>query len=270
MSASVKQLFDLKNKVALITGGSRGLGLQMAEALGEMGARIAITARKKNELDQAVAHLASLKIDSFSFVCDIGKREAITPLADAVPGNNTATDTDSVTGSADLSVTKSDGAASVVAGTSTTYTITLTNNGPSTVGAGVVVSDTIPANTVGSESEPNCAIAAGVFTCTTTASLAPAASVAYQLTLAVTPGTFTYAGPYNDPMYPSTTNGMAMDFYFACGPNSIDFYFNSQFVTSIYHSGGIPPTINSLGWGASNASLTNYHRLTRAVVTDGK
>ena len=42
----VKELFDLSGRVALITGGSRGLGLQMAEALGEMGAKVAITARK--------------------------------------------------------------------------------------------------------------------------------------------------------------------------------------------------------------------------------
>ena len=52
---NVKQLFDLQGRVALVTGGSRGLGLQMAEALGEMGARLALTARKKNELDEAVA-----------------------------------------------------------------------------------------------------------------------------------------------------------------------------------------------------------------------
>ena len=64
----------------------------------------------------------------------------------------------------------------MIAGTSTTYTITVTNNGPSTVPAGVVISDAIPANTTGSESEANCAIAAGVFTCTTTAALAPSAS----------------------------------------------------------------------------------------------
>ena len=45
--------------------------------------------------------------------------------------NNSATDTDTVTGSADLAITKTDGVASVIAGTSTTYTITVTNNGPS-------------------------------------------------------------------------------------------------------------------------------------------
>ena len=50
---SVKQLFDLTGQVALVTGGSRGLGLQMAEALGEMGAKLAITARKADELAEA-------------------------------------------------------------------------------------------------------------------------------------------------------------------------------------------------------------------------
>ena len=115
------------------------------------------------------------------------------PIPDPFGANDSATDTDTVTGSADLSITKDDGVASVVAGTSTTYTITVTNNGPSTVPAGVVIADAIPVNTIGSELEANCAIAAGVFTCTTTASLAPSASVSFQLTLAV------------DPNYPAAT-----------------------------------------------------------------
>ena len=55
----VKQLFDLSGRTALVTGGSRGLGLQIAEALGEMGARVALVARKRDELDAAVAHLAT-------------------------------------------------------------------------------------------------------------------------------------------------------------------------------------------------------------------
>jgi len=80
----VQELLSLKGKTALVTGGSRGLGLQMAEALGEMGAKVAITARKKDELDEAVSHLSSVGISSRSYVCDIGKREQIGPLADAV------------------------------------------------------------------------------------------------------------------------------------------------------------------------------------------
>ena len=57
----VKALLDLSRKVAIVTGGSRGIGLQMAEGLGEMGARVAITARKQDELDAARAHLASAR-----------------------------------------------------------------------------------------------------------------------------------------------------------------------------------------------------------------
>ncbi|MGH2595871.1 MAG: DUF7507 domain-containing protein [Actinomycetota bacterium] len=110
------------------------------------------------------------------------------PAVDTNPANDSATDTDTVTTSADLALTKSDGVASVVAGTSTTYTITVTNNGPSSEPAGVVLSDLIPAGTSGSESEADCAIVAGTFTCTTSAAIAPGASLSYQLTLAVPPG----------------------------------------------------------------------------------
>ena len=81
---SVKKLFDLTGRVAVITGGSRGLGLQMAEALGEMGAKVALTARKQDELDAAVKHLAAQKIDAAAWACDIGRREAIAPAAEAI------------------------------------------------------------------------------------------------------------------------------------------------------------------------------------------
>ena len=78
----VQDLLSLKGKIALVTGGSRGLGLQMAEALGEMGAKVAITARKKDELAQAAAHLASVGISARPYVCDIGNRDEIGPLVD--------------------------------------------------------------------------------------------------------------------------------------------------------------------------------------------
>ena len=81
---NVRQLLELSGRVALVTGGSRGLGLQIAEALGEMGAAIAITARKKDELDAAVVHLQKSKIKTEAFVCDIGRREAIAPMVEQV------------------------------------------------------------------------------------------------------------------------------------------------------------------------------------------
>ncbi len=64
MSRNVKQLFDLSDKTALVTGGSRGLGLQMAFALGEAGAKIMLSARKAQELEQAVAELQAAGIDA--------------------------------------------------------------------------------------------------------------------------------------------------------------------------------------------------------------
>jgi NAD(P)-dependent dehydrogenase (short-subunit alcohol dehydrogenase family) len=66
-----KELFDLSGKVALITGGSRGLGLQMAEALGDMGAKVAISARKQNELDNASSYLTAKGIDVLTIVNDL-------------------------------------------------------------------------------------------------------------------------------------------------------------------------------------------------------
>ena len=77
----VKQLLDLSGRTALVTGGSRGLGLQIAEALGEMGARVALVARKRDELDAAVAHLATTQgIDALSFACDLSDPPAIAPM----------------------------------------------------------------------------------------------------------------------------------------------------------------------------------------------
>jgi gluconate 5-dehydrogenase len=76
---SARKLFELGGKVALVTGGSRGLGLQMAEALGEMGAKVAITARKPAELDQAAAHLKALGIECLPVTCDMSKAQAIAP-----------------------------------------------------------------------------------------------------------------------------------------------------------------------------------------------
>ncbi|MDB5920254.1 MAG: gluconate 5-dehydrogenase [Massilia sp.] len=77
-----QQLFSLAGKTALVTGGSRGLGLQMAEALGEQGARIVISARKQAELDEAVAHLASRGIDASAIASDVSIDAQVQPFVD--------------------------------------------------------------------------------------------------------------------------------------------------------------------------------------------
>ncbi|MEC4722059.1 SDR family oxidoreductase [Noviherbaspirillum sp. CPCC 100848] len=80
----VKQLFQLDGRIALITGGSRGLGLQMAEALGEMGCRLAISARKADELAEAKRHLEGMGYEVLTVVNDLSKNEQIPALVDEV------------------------------------------------------------------------------------------------------------------------------------------------------------------------------------------
>jgi NAD(P)-dependent dehydrogenase (short-subunit alcohol dehydrogenase family) len=64
MSTPVHKLFDLRGQTALVTGGSRGLGLQIAEALGEAGAKVMLSSRKAADLEEAAAHLSEKGIDA--------------------------------------------------------------------------------------------------------------------------------------------------------------------------------------------------------------
>jgi NAD(P)-dependent dehydrogenase (short-subunit alcohol dehydrogenase family) len=82
MTRSIQQLFDLQGKTALVTGGSRGLGLQMAHALGEAGARIMLSSRKAGDLEEAVADLQAVGIDARWVAADCAREEDIRRLAD--------------------------------------------------------------------------------------------------------------------------------------------------------------------------------------------
>ncbi|WP_374674279.1 SDR family oxidoreductase [Ideonella sp.] len=64
MSTPIQHLFNLEGRTALVTGGSRGLGLQIAEALGEAGAKVLLTSRKAADLEEAAAHLQAKGIDT--------------------------------------------------------------------------------------------------------------------------------------------------------------------------------------------------------------
>jgi gluconate 5-dehydrogenase len=82
MTRTIQQLFDLKGKTALVTGGSRGLGLQFAHALGEAGAKIMLSSRKAADLEEAAAELQAAGIDARWIAADASKEEDIRRLAD--------------------------------------------------------------------------------------------------------------------------------------------------------------------------------------------
>ena len=82
MGTPVQQLFDLSGQVALVTGGSRGLGLQMAQALGEAGAKVMLTSRKAADLEEAAAQLSERGIDARWIAADASDPAQIQKVVD--------------------------------------------------------------------------------------------------------------------------------------------------------------------------------------------
>jgi gluconate 5-dehydrogenase len=82
MGTPISQLFDLTGRVALVTGGSRGLGLQIAEALGDAGAKVMLTARKEGELEAAVAQLQARGIDARWVAADASTADGVSKIVD--------------------------------------------------------------------------------------------------------------------------------------------------------------------------------------------
>jgi len=80
---SVRQLLDLTGRVAIITGGSIGLGRQMAEGLAEMGANLVLCARKAERCQEAAEQLQQLGIQAMSLACDVTNQASVQELVEA-------------------------------------------------------------------------------------------------------------------------------------------------------------------------------------------
>ncbi len=82
MSKSVKDLFDLSGRTAIVTGGSRGIGKEMAEGLAEAGANLMLCARRAEWLDDTVAEFAGKGFSVDCRVCDVSKPDEVTAVVD--------------------------------------------------------------------------------------------------------------------------------------------------------------------------------------------
>lgn len=82
MSKNIQELFDLTGKVAIVTGGSRGIGKEMAEGLAEAGATLMLCARRAEWLDKTVSEFESRAFSVGGAVCDVAKAEDVQAVVD--------------------------------------------------------------------------------------------------------------------------------------------------------------------------------------------
>jgi gluconate 5-dehydrogenase len=82
MTAHIKELFDLSNRVAIVTGGSRGLGREMAEGLAEAGARLMLCARREEWLQPTVEEMRERGFQAEGALCDVSKPDDVQRVVD--------------------------------------------------------------------------------------------------------------------------------------------------------------------------------------------
>jgi gluconate 5-dehydrogenase len=80
---NVKKLFDLSGRVAIVTGGSTGLGFQMATGLAEMGANLVLCARKIERCEKSASELEKLGVAALAIACDVKNPANIQSAVDA-------------------------------------------------------------------------------------------------------------------------------------------------------------------------------------------
>jgi gluconate 5-dehydrogenase len=82
MAKNVIELFDLSGKIAIVTGGSRGIGKEMAEGLAEAGARIVLCARRAEWLDDTIEEFRSKGFTAVGQTCDVTRPDEVQEVVD--------------------------------------------------------------------------------------------------------------------------------------------------------------------------------------------
>jgi NAD(P)-dependent dehydrogenase (short-subunit alcohol dehydrogenase family) len=79
---NVREMFDLNGKVAIVSGGGRGIGLKMAEGLAEVGANIVLCSRKAENCEKAAQDLGKLGVKTLAMACDVKSPASIQSVVD--------------------------------------------------------------------------------------------------------------------------------------------------------------------------------------------
>ncbi|MBA2621306.1 MAG: glucose 1-dehydrogenase [Acidobacteria bacterium] len=82
MAKTIKELFDLTGKTAIVTGGSRGIGKEMAEGLAEAGAQLMLCARRAEWLDETLQEFRAKNFRVEGKICDVSKADDVQALVD--------------------------------------------------------------------------------------------------------------------------------------------------------------------------------------------
>lgn len=84
MAKHIRELFDLTGKTAIVTGGSRGIGVEMAEALAEAGAKLMLCARREEQLNETVENFRRRGFQTEGKVCDVSKEADVQKVVKTV------------------------------------------------------------------------------------------------------------------------------------------------------------------------------------------
>lgn len=77
---SIKALFELKGKVAIVTGASKGIGASIVKGLAEHGASVIVSSRKQEAVDEVAAQLKSEGLEATGVACHVGEQDQLAEL----------------------------------------------------------------------------------------------------------------------------------------------------------------------------------------------